>query len=100
MVPPAAESAPTPGEVPAGAGADQGNENSSGNPGTGAIAAAAAAAVAARRIGGAVVRGRRRGFAEFSEQAQVLAVKSILVLRGRCDYVAVAILELRRTPAR
>ena len=42
-----------------------------GAPGSGAIAAVAAAAVAAKRVGVAVVRGRRRGFAEFSEQAQV-----------------------------
>lgn len=40
--------------------------------GNGVVAAAVSAAVAAGRIGAVVGRGRRRGFAEFSEQAQVI----------------------------
>lgn len=88
MAPPATESAQTPSEVPAGEDPEAEKRNSA--PGTGAIAAAAAAAVAARRMGGAVVRGRRRGFAEFSEETQVFGVKSITLLRERCDFVAVA----------
>lgn len=42
----------------------------------GGIAAAVVAKVAAGRIGAPVVRGRWRGFAEFSEQAQVLGLRN------------------------
>eukprot|EP00752_Nemacystus_decipiens_P002026 g1941.t1 len=53
----------------------------------GGVAMAAMATVAAGRMGAGVVRGRRRGFAEFSDQARVVAEK---YYRGPRDRLAAA----------
>lgn len=48
----------------------------------GGIAAAGVATVAAGRMGAGAARGRRRGFAEFSEQARVRLCERVMILRA------------------